>query len=347
MKNMKKKDHIWALDILKLTCAFLVFLRHASSMGKCDFYFIEDFIYKTTSPAMTCFFMVSGFLLFYGYEDKRLLERDTLVVFYKKRAIAILPLYFFVHFIYSFIYEPDLIVAIKLIPINTFLMQSWFNTLFGIVHIGGTWFVCCIVFCYFLFPLIKEIVGAWSQKTNLCLIMVLVFIIVYSEIVRQWFVLDTNYSAPLFRCLEFTLGVILCAYRSKAHEKIYRFRIPFSLIANALLLIGMSRGIHVLTVSALTLLILSISTVDLDLINRKPFIAKVLDYCSRLSYGFFILQLLLWKPYFYILSVFPALQRNRYKVILATGMLVMMCVVVHEMYEKPVQKYLIRKLKKT
>lgn len=292
-------------------------------------------------------FMASGFALFYVNEDTQLLERGRLLAFYKKRAIALLPLYFFVHIIYSFFYEEELSVALMLFPVDTLLMQSWFNSLFGILHNGGTWFVSCLLLSYFLFPLIQEIVKGFSEKMNLCVIIVLVFILLYSYKVCQWFELSTNYSSPLFRGLEFTLGVVLCAYRTKAYEKISRFRCLILPIGLVLLWLGIKKGYYFLWLPALALMVIAFSTFKLDFIKQRATVMKTLNYCSSLSYGFFILQMLLWKPYYSLLSYFPVLQRNRYRVMLSLGMLVFMCVAVHELYEKPVQKYLKGKLKKT
>ena len=92
---MKKQSRIIGLDILRVTCAFVIFLFHAYCHLGCSFSVLTAFI-KMGPIFMCMFFMLSGFSLYYVYSSRSLSDINELLLFYKKRAISILPLYYIV-----------------------------------------------------------------------------------------------------------------------------------------------------------------------------------------------------------------------------------------------------------
>ena len=72
-------------------------------------------------------------------------------------------------------------------------------------------------------------------------------------------------------------------------------------------------------------------------------VSKAITYASSLTYGFFIFQIIIWTPSIRIVS-WLGLDEWKYKAIIPVILLTLFCVLVHEIYEKPIQKLLREKL---
>lgn len=210
--QVSSKHRIFGLDILRILCALFIYLRHSITMFGCTYgNFADQFILSLTSSIMTCFFMISGFSMFYVYSKKGDFSCAGLKIFYMKRIIAIVPAYYFVHVIWLFFNIDKFKDWIVLTPIEMLGIQSFFNTLFGILHNGGTWFVSCILVCYFAYPIIQMVISDLDFKMKIITLYMLYFILVYSDYVVMRFSMEGNYSNPLFRVLEFACGVLVAA----------------------------------------------------------------------------------------------------------------------------------------
>ena len=125
-----------------------------------------------------------------------------------KRAITILPSYYCVHVIYLLLHMEQRKEWVILTPIDLVGIQTFFNTLFGILHNGGSWFVSCIIVCYLLYPIMQMLVNETSVKWQITTLCMLHLLLVYSQYVTSYFQLGNNYSNPLFRLLEFACGIL-------------------------------------------------------------------------------------------------------------------------------------------
>ena len=58
---MEKREHLAILDIIKICCAVLIYMRHSITMFGCTYgsSLVDGLICATTSPIMVCFFVVS------------------------------------------------------------------------------------------------------------------------------------------------------------------------------------------------------------------------------------------------------------------------------------------------
>ena len=59
---------------------------------------VDGAICATTSPIMVCFFVVSGFSIYYNNSNRNLLDAGELRTFYKKRFITLFPIYILVQY---------------------------------------------------------------------------------------------------------------------------------------------------------------------------------------------------------------------------------------------------------
>ena len=73
--------------------------------------------------------------------------------------------------------------------------------------------------------------------------------------------------------------------------------------------------------------------------------SRMLQYISSLTYPFYILQLLLWIPSLKIIE-WLGIGDSKLDFMVAFILLIFMCILAHELYEKPIKKALKRKLLK-
>ena len=105
---------------------------------------------------VSLFFIISGAGLMYAYRDNL-----TVRVFYKKRVLAIYPLYY-ICFCTAFLLQ--IFAGCKLsqrAPLWTLLltlfgMDGWLSEVIPTYALVGDWFVGCIVCIYLLFPILHK-----------------------------------------------------------------------------------------------------------------------------------------------------------------------------------------------
>lgn len=204
------KRRIWPLELLRICSILIVFAFHAMTHLGTSFSIFSQYI-ANGATYMVVFFMLSGFVIFLGHENSDWSNSKLLAYFYLRRLISIYPLYLFLHFTYEIVFRP---LSVKenllILPVELLGLQSFFSSLFSVSHNGGTWFVSCLLFCYFLFPLFELIVrGLRSKRSCLILCLLLYIILAIAPVVNYVFKTNSLYENPFFRSLEFLLGVLL------------------------------------------------------------------------------------------------------------------------------------------
>lgn len=76
-------------------------------------------------------------------------------------------------------------------PIEFLGLQSFFSSLFGYSHNGGTWFISCILFCYLAYPFLQEGIKAMGKKGRIRLMAFCMIILLYAPIVVHVFSLKS------------------------------------------------------------------------------------------------------------------------------------------------------------
>ena len=105
--------------------------------------------------------------------------------FYLKRLISILPLYYawaLVNIGQNILIDGSDAVVEELIlfPIEALGIQSVYATLFPFSHNGGSWFISCILICYFVYPLIQVLTKSLTDRARLRLILILGAILLFT-----------------------------------------------------------------------------------------------------------------------------------------------------------------------
>jgi peptidoglycan/LPS O-acetylase OafA/YrhL len=132
--------------ILRFFAASIVVFFHFGQ--KIEYYQQVPVIFKAGPQVVTFFFVLSGFLLFLGYQERELICRQ----YFLKRAIKILPLYFLA-FSMSVVFRAcSGHLSFAEFLLNLLCLQSWFPHPLSLNF--TSWFVSDLMFFYCVFPFI-------------------------------------------------------------------------------------------------------------------------------------------------------------------------------------------------
>lgn len=278
---------------------------------------------------------------------------DDIKRFYIKRLISIVPLYFawaLLNVIINVILEgrPAVLEEMILFPIEALGIQSVFASLFSFSHNGGSWFISCILICYFIYPLIQILTKSLTDKSRVVLILILVGILLYSPFVVAYFDLQSIYSNPFFRVLEFTIGVLVSQMNiqvNTSNKLILFLRKPLICILSVFCLVmGVSIAYYVgvphnyMLYSWVALPCFISLLISLGYINFTP--TKFVQYMSNISFSIFLSQLLIvWSGVKYILELVGC-ESNIAKILLSATICFGIANFFHYCIEKPSAKYL-------
>ena len=208
---MKKTKRLYGLDLFRILLALITFMFHTAIHFNCNYGILQGFI-RNGAVAMSGFFILSGYSLYYVYQKQELTKIYNLVYFYKKRILGLFPVYYVSAILYTIFIAPETpLQKVLLLPIEALGLQSVYDSLFSVGHNGGTWFISCILICYLIFPLLQIICKQISNRAKLILFSLCCFLLIISPFIKKAFDLSSIYSNPFFRLLEFIIGVTVAS----------------------------------------------------------------------------------------------------------------------------------------
>lgn len=350
---MEKREHLAILDIIKICCAVLIYMRHSITMFGCTYgsSLVDGLICATTSPIMVCFFVVSGFSIYYNNSNRNLLDAGELRTFYKKRFITLFPIYILVHMLSYVLVENTLQQKIYSTPVELLGLQSMYGGLFGISHSGATWFISSLLLGYFIYPLVQELLKM-NQRCIYLVTSVIFFVLVYSEVVMlQIFGVQPGYVNPVFRAMQVAFGAALCmafTEDDKGNNKKAAIMMVANLIITGLLTVfalHYKMGIEYVTTPIYYYLIAFAMLIS---IKFKPSLltkSKLIKYAGSLTFYFFILQVFLWRLSAKVCGL-TGFESNKGKLLVSFVLCVALSIICKELFDKHAQKYLKNKLLK-
>ncbi len=247
----------------------------------------------------------------------------------------------------------SLIYNLLLTPISILGLQSVFTGSFSISHIGGTWFISCITICYLIYPYLQELINQLSNKTKTVLLLVLIFILLWSPLFQRYFHLASIYDNPLIRLLEFFIGVLIANLNITSDCKFVNLvSSKWSwIVASIALFIGVNIAIRLqiglgdymlyswISLPAFIVIIMSLGKLSLPSLQN----CKLIRYLSSISYAFFLAQFFVWAICRKIFA-WTEYEGNLFKITLSLSLCFIIAIAMHEMIEKPVGKWLKKKL---
>ena len=350
---MEKREHLAILDIIKICCAVLIYMRHTITMFGCTYgsSLVDGLICATTSPIMVCFFVVSGFSIYYNNSNRNLLDAGELRTFYKKRFITLFPIYILVHMLSYVLVENTLQQKIYSTPVELLGLQSMYGGLFGISHSGATWFISSLLLGYFIYPLVQELLKM-NQRCIYLVTSVIFFVLVYSEVVMlQIFGVQPGYVNPVFRAMQVAFGAALCmafTEDDKGNNKKAAIMMVANLIITGLLTVfalHYKMGIEYVTTPIYYYLIAFAMLISIKFKPRLLTKSKLIKYAGSLTFYFFILQVFLWRLSAKVCGL-TGFESNKGKLLVSFVLCVALSIICKELFDKHAQKYLKNKLLK-
>lgn len=350
---MEKREHLAILDIIKICCAVLIYMRHSITMFGCTYgsSLVDGLICATTSPIMVCFFVVSGFSIYYNNSNRNLLDAGELRTFYKKRFITLFPIYILVHMLSYVLVENTLQQKIYSTPVELLGLQSMYGGLFGISHSGATWFISSLLLGYFIYPLVQELLKM-NRRCIYLVTSVIFFVLVYSEVVMlQIFGVQPGYVNPVFRAMQVAFGAALCmafTEDDKGNNKKAAIMMVANLIITGLLTVfalHYKMGIEYVTTPIYYYLIAFAMLISIKFKPRLLTKSKLIKYAGSLTFYFFILQVFLWRLSAKVCGL-TGFESNKGKLLVSFVLCVALSIICKELFDKHAQKYLKNKLLK-
>ena len=362
-----KKRYI-GLDIFRIVSILMICAFHTNIHLKANYGIFHNII-SVGAFFMTAFFMLSGYLLFVNHSSESILDIKNLKQFFIKRFIGIVPMYYISALLFilnSFILyklgENDtfsLSNEFLLAPIEFFGIQSNFHSIFKYSHNGGTWFISCILMCYFIYPFIQEIAKSISIKSRVKIICLFCFILVYSMFIAYKFGTENIYSNSFFRILEFTIGVMLASMKIELDKNIVIKKIFYNwitiLIVNIIMIVVITKVVNLdfkisknnymfyssISLPFLIFLLIGLSGVKSKILENS----RIIKYCCKIGYVFFLAQLYSNVISKIIIKKF-SISNNILIIILGWGICITITILLHEIFEKNIKKVLNKKINK-
>lgn len=350
---MEKREHLAILDIIKICCAVLIYMRHSITMFGCTYgsSLVDGLICATTLPIMVCFFVVSGFSIYYNNSNRNLLDAGELRTFYKKRFITLFPIYILVHMLSYVLVVNTVQQKIYSTPVELLGLQSMYGGLFGISHSGATWFISSLLLGYFIYPLVQELLKM-NQRCIYLVTSVIFFVLVYSEVVMlQIFGVQPGYVNPVFRAMQVAFGAALCmafTEDDKGNNKKAAIMMVANLIITGLLTafaLHYKMGIEYVTTPIYYYLIAFAMLISIKFKPRLLTKSKLIKYAGSLTFYFFILQVFLWRLSAKVCGL-TGFESNKGKLLVSFVLCVALSIICKELFDKHAQKYLKNKLLK-
>ena len=350
---MEKREHLAILDIIKICCAVLIYMRHSITIFKCTYgsSLLDGLICATTLPIMVCFFVVSGFTIYYNNSNINLLDARELITFYKKRFITLFPVYILVHMLSYVLVVNTVQQKIYSTPVELLGLQSMYGGLFGISHSGATWFISSLLLGYFIYPLVQELLKM-NQRCIYLVTSVIFFVLVYSEVVMlQIFGVQPGYVNPVFRAMQVAFGAALCmafTEDDKGNNKKAAIMMVANLIITGLLTVfalHYKMGIEYVTTPIYYYLIAFAMLISIKFKPRLLTKSKLIKYAGSLTFYFFILQVFLWRLSAKVCGL-TGFESNKGKLLVSFVLCVALSIICKELFDKHAQKYLKNKLLK-
>lgn len=186
-----------SIQSLRGIFAFFIFLHHVGVFA------------AGGDSGVSFFFILSGFVLCDGYQQKFGEKQISYGAFIKKRIAKIYPLHvlcFIGAFILTLHMEHNPLVWLA----NLLLLQSWSPD--ANVHFSAnvvSWFLSAMLFLYLLFPFIVRLANSSLRRFFISSLTMFIIYFIAIQFVPSGMFNNIIYINPLFRIPDFVLGILL------------------------------------------------------------------------------------------------------------------------------------------
>lgn len=289
---MKSQTFV-SLSFLRVVFILLIFLEH---------YPVTPL--RIGGEAVCFFFILSGFVLSYGYGDKLTIKVVTYKDFWVRRLTKLYPLHWLLLPIGFWITRDIFNQTYYYIPANILLLQSWIPNHYSYYSGNGiSWFLSTTVLLYIIFPYLWKILSRlsirWWIVTFAILIVFRCFLefTVSDEVKTAWL-----YISPFTRWMDFTIGIItFLMYRElQSKNKFSKVSLQLFVLFSIILIIGILYITYKVSYP-LALLWISYSclicgSVLLEIICTNnfqcqyPSLTRIINELSNISFSFYLVH---------------------------------------------------------
>lgn len=325
---MKKDNKLLGVQILRVVACLMVFVVHfGQRTGVNSVFAFTDY----GQYGVYLFFLISGFLMCQSLM-KGSLNRGEIKRYYIKRAIRILPLYY-LSIIWFFITEELILDTMPqddlrigwfryFFLLNTVVKNNGFAT-YHWGNIGITWTIPVFVFAYLISPLVCK----WVKNANRASVafgVSLAVSVLADKVLNGWIM-------PLQYMHFFVLGIMLWHYLNENKER------EFAIVCSVLWIVADALQVLPILKMALVFAILTGAMCKINL-SVPDKIRNLIEVVDEHSYTLYLMHGIVF------CSVIDKLQLSWWinAMIAIIGSFVL-TVVVHQLYEKPVTKWLEKK----
>lgn len=94
----------------------------------------------------------------------------------------------------------------------------FYGNLGGYIHNAGTWFISCFVLAYFMFPYLHNLFGMMKRSSRTKVLILMCAMTMYIPIATTVVGANREYPNPLFRLLEFCVGMLLAKFKAEGEK---------------------------------------------------------------------------------------------------------------------------------
>ena len=167
-----KREHLFPLDFVRVLAAVSIVVFHYNAVT-----FMEPIVNKPIllffnyangsmgHIGVSLFFILAGASLMYSS-----MEKLDLKTYFKKRFLAIYPLYWTVYaafFVYNYLIKHNFAFdkPLSRLLLTAVGMDGYLNYLIPNYYLLGEWFIGCILLIYLMFPVLRACMLRWPALT--------------------------------------------------------------------------------------------------------------------------------------------------------------------------------------
>lgn len=186
------------------------------------------------APAVAAFFMLSGFCMTLGYQDKILTGSVNYIDYLKTRFTKFFPIHWItlLAFFLITLYFGDVVINKRMMLSNVFLSQSWIpERSFYFSYNAIAWYLSTALFAYLCFPILISLLDKIIRRQRMLLLMAMLVgygIVAYAMPKSDYHAM--LYINPVCRCIDFVIGIFLAEwYKSVKAVNLRKFGWLFDL----------------------------------------------------------------------------------------------------------------------
>ncbi len=348
------------LTSLRFFFAFMVFLSHLWLL-KDESPFLRDLynnIFYEGYIGVSFFFILSGFVLSYNYYDRLSTGETKVRQFGLARFARIYPLHLLTLLVaIPLSFGENLYSWVTKLFLNLFLLQSFVpsdNIYFFFNSVS--WSISDEWFFYLMFPLIIYFL---LKRKNLMVILSFILLIPLMLLFTdEGYHEKLFYISPLFRIADFTLGILLYKVYKKRKNTAWLNNKRNATIAEigSILLLSLFVVLHNYIPQGYryscyywTPMILLIYTFSYSKGAISNILSnKILVFLGEISFGFYMIHMLVIRYYEYLPQKFAALKylfpKNYIEAIVVFFVTLILSMITYKWYETPANKFIKKKL---